>query len=214
MSPTLLLLPRGYEWLEAAAFWDVFGWNMLLGDKTNRLVVAAAHGETAPSFAAAAGIRITGVLDWQHIHESDFAALALPGGFGRFGYFKSALCPVCAALIRDFAAAGKPIAAVCTGVVALAKLGLLQGKRATVYPIEQGYFQRQLIDAGACYVNEPLVEDGNIITGRDPAAAILVALSLLTRLSTSKNAGFIAECMGYRGNTIADNAVFPEKIRG
>ncbi|MCR4963781.1 MAG: DJ-1/PfpI family protein [Firmicutes bacterium] len=199
MTQTLLLLPRGCEWLEAAAFWDVFGWNMLLGDKTNGLT-AAAPGGCAPSFAAAEGLRIIGCPDWRQIREADFAALALPGGFGRFGYFKSALGPECAALIRAFAAAGKPIAAVCTGAAVLARLGVLQGKRATVYPIEQGYWQRQLVEGGACYVDAPLVRDGHVITARDPAAALPAALSLLAMLSGRENALAIAAAMGYTGD--------------
>lgn len=37
MKKTLLLLAEGFEILEASAFIDVMGWNLIEGDKTTKL---------------------------------------------------------------------------------------------------------------------------------------------------------------------------------
>ena len=42
-------------------------------------------------------------------------------------------------LILDFAAKGKPIAAICAAPMVLGKLGLLKGKKATCYPSFEQY---------------------------------------------------------------------------
>ncbi|MEG1660873.1 MAG: DJ-1/PfpI family protein, partial [Clostridiales bacterium] len=147
-----MLLPRGFEWLEAAAFIDVFGWNMLLGDKQTMLTLAGSE----PIVAASFGGGISPDLLLADIDPNRFCALALPGGFSRHGYFRSAQNPQIHELIRIFARLDKPIAAVCTGALVLARAGILQGKKATTYPIAEGYYQRELEQLGACYLNQPL----------------------------------------------------------
>ena len=44
-------------------------------------------------------------------------------------------------LILDFAAKGKPIAAICAAPMVLGKLGLLKGKKATCYPSFEQYLE-------------------------------------------------------------------------
>ena len=68
-------------------------------------------------------------------------------------------------LILDFAAKGKPIAAICAAPMVLGKLGLLKGRKATCYPS----FEQYLV--GAECGSEPVVRDGNIYTGMLPVAS-------------------------------------------
>ncbi|MCA9024870.1 MAG: DJ-1/PfpI family protein [Planctomycetaceae bacterium] len=63
---------------------------------------------------------------------------------------------------REIAEAGKPIACLCHGIEILTAADCIQGKRVTTVPkcaldAEQG---------GATYVNEPIVLDGQLVTGR------------------------------------------------
>jgi protease I len=62
-------------------------------------------------------------------------------------------------------AQNKLVAAGCNAPVVLARAGVLKGRRATVFPDTENI--GELKSAGAVYVNEPLVVDGNIITSRD-----------------------------------------------
>ena len=62
-------------------------------------------------------------------------------------------------LIVSFAQKNKPIAAICAAPMVLGKLGLLKGRRVTCYPSFEQYLD------GADCTNEPVVRDGNIITG-------------------------------------------------
>ena len=79
-------------------------------------------------------------------------------------------------LLLDFAAKGKPIAAICAAPMVLGKLGLLKGKKATCYPGFEQYLE------GAECVSEPVVRDGSIITGMGPGAAMEFALAIVDML--------------------------------
>ncbi|MDO4732662.1 MAG: DJ-1/PfpI family protein [Bacillota bacterium] len=190
MKEILLLLPKGAELWEAAAFTDVFGWNQVCGDKSCRLRIAGPAKEVALSF----GHRMQAELLWDAVVAEDYAALAIPGGFPRYGYFRC--CgrrPL--ELIRSFHQAQKPIAAVCTASLLLGKAGILQGRRAATYCSGDTDFRQQLAACGAKVSGESLVEDGNLISGAGPGSAAQVALALLARCSSPENAAKIKNLM-------------------
>ena len=68
------------------------------------------------------------------------------------------------AFVKEFADSGKPIAALCHGPQVLISAGLVEGKRMASWP-EVG---KELEEAGATFVDAPMVEDGQFITGRMP----------------------------------------------
>jgi 4-methyl-5(b-hydroxyethyl)-thiazole monophosphate biosynthesis len=76
-------------------------------------------------------------------------------------------------IIREFAAAGKLVAAICAAPSVLGQAGLLQGKRATCHP----GFEEKL--TGASCSTDPVVIDGNIITSRGMGTAIPFALEIV-----------------------------------
>jgi protease I len=59
---------------------------------------------------------------------------------------------------------GKIVAAICHGPQVLISAGLVKGRRVTSYVAVKD----DLINAGAVFVDEPAVRDGNIITARVP----------------------------------------------
>ena len=81
--------------------------------------------------------------------------------------------------IREFAKAGKKVAAICAAPMVLADCGILQGKNATIYP----GMEAQLQDARSTGDNVTI--DDNIITGKGPALAMEFALALLEELKGS-----------------------------
>ena len=81
----------------------------------------------------------------------------------------------------EFAAAGKLVAAICAAPSALAALGLLAGKQATVYP---GAELIQALEAGgARYTGAPVTVDGRVITGEALGAAFPFALAVAAALA-------------------------------
>lgn len=91
----------------------------------------------------------------------EFDALVIPGGYSPDlirGNAKMVL------LTREMNEAGKPIAAVCHGPWMLAEADLLRGKKVTSWPS----IKTDLIHAGAHWVDQQVVQDGNLITSRKP----------------------------------------------
>jgi protease I len=66
--------------------------------------------------------------------------------------------------VKEFDADKKPIAAICHGQQILISAGILKNRRATCYP----GIKDDLINAGAVYVNEPVVVCENLVTSRRP----------------------------------------------
>jgi protease I len=67
-------------------------------------------------------------------------------------------------LIREFDAAGKPIAAICHAPWMLAEADLIEGRTVTSWPS----IRTDLSNAGAAVVDEAVVVDSNLITSRKP----------------------------------------------
>jgi len=94
------------------------------------------------------------------IDPADYDALVVPGGRAP-EYLR--LNPRVLEIARHFAAAAKPIAAICHGAQLLAAAGVLDGKSCTAYPAVGPDVTR----AGGCYVAVGLDEahvDGWLVT--------------------------------------------------
>ena len=94
---------------------------------------------------------------------SDFDMIILPGGMpGSTNLDKS---PVVDRMIKRAFEGDKFICAICAAPFILGKRGLLNGKSATCYP----GFEKELL--GAKILNQGVVRDGKIITGRAMGSA-------------------------------------------
>lgn len=96
------------------------------------------------------------------VNIDDYDALILPGGQINPDLLRVDKDAV--ALIRDFAATGKPVAAICHAPWLLIEAGLAKGRRLTSYKS----IRTDVANAGAEVVDEAVVVDGNIITSRCP----------------------------------------------
>jgi len=92
----------------------------------------------------------------------DFDALILPGGVRNPDHLRTSQAAI--DLIKAFATAGKPVAAICHGPWLLVEADLVRGRTATSWPS----IRTDLRNAGANVVDEQVVMDGNIITSRKP----------------------------------------------
>ncbi len=95
-------------------------------------------------------------------------------------------------VIREFAAAGKLVCAICAAPSVLGAAGLLAGKRATCHP----GFEEKL--TGAECLTDEVVVDGNIITSRGMGTAIPFALEIVRSLCGDAAVGQIRQALVYR----------------
>lgn len=91
----------------------------------------------------------------------DFDAMVIPGG-GSPEQLRIHDAPV--AFTRAFVESGKPVAAICHGAQLLISAKVLGGRTATCVKT----IRDDVMNAGANYVDEALVVDGNLITSRVP----------------------------------------------
>ena len=93
----------------------------------------------------------------------DYDALVLPGGQINPDILRT--IPEAVDLVRAFANAGKPVAAICHAPWLVIEAGLAEGRRMTSY----GSIRTDLRNAGAEVVDESVVADAPLITSRSPA---------------------------------------------
>jgi protease I len=92
----------------------------------------------------------------------DFDALLLPGGVRNPDALRTNEEAI--ALIRDFAQADKPVAAICHGPWLLIEAGLVKGRTVTGWKS----IRTDLANAGGKVVDRPVAVDGIVITSREP----------------------------------------------
>ena len=103
--------------------------------------------------------------------DADFDMVILPGGLpGSTNLDNSKTVDL---VLKKAVSNNKYICAICAAPFILGKRGILKGKRATCYP----GFENQL--DGATVVNEGVVRDGKIITGRAMGSSHDFALEII-----------------------------------
>ncbi len=95
------------------------------------------------------------------VNVNEFDALIIPGGQAP-AVLREMEDVV--AFARDFFNTGKPVAGICHGPQVLVTAGVLEGFTCTGV----GGIQEEIEEAGATYVDESVVVDGNLITSRVP----------------------------------------------
>ena len=68
------------------------------------------------------------------------------------------------AFAKAFFDAGKPVAAICHGPWTIIETGAARGRRIASWPS----LKTDLRNAGAEWINEPAVVDGNLVSSRQP----------------------------------------------
>lgn len=108
------------------------------------------------------GDKISVDLALKQARADDFDGLELPGGVINPDALR--LLPEAVEFVRGFVQAGKPIAAICHGPWTLIEAGAVKGKRMTSWPS----LKTDLSNAGAKWVDEQVVVDGDLVTSRKP----------------------------------------------
>ena len=152
-----LVATEGIEQIELTEPWkaviDAGGTAKLLSTEPGE-VQAYNHLDKADRFAVDQTVADAGV--------EAFDGLVLPGGVANPDQLRTD--PAARAFTRAFFEANKPVAAICHGPWTLIDAGVVTGRTLTSWPS----LQTDLRNAGANWVDEELVVDGNLITSRKP----------------------------------------------
>jgi protease I len=107
------------------------------------------------------GVPATADLGFAEADPGRYEALLVPGGWApdRLRRFPEVL-----ALVRSMHAAGKPIGQICHAGWVLASAGIVRGRRVTSTP----GIRDDMINAGAEWIDAPVVVDGNLVSSRRP----------------------------------------------
>jgi len=141
------------------------GWRVTVAGPAQGTVYRGKHGYPCTSDAAIASVK-----------SADFDALLVPGGFAPDKLRRDANV---LRLTREFDAQKKPIAFICHAGWILISAGILKGRRAT----STVGIKDDMANAGATWVDEPLVVDGHLISSRTPADLHVFAKALVEQLS-------------------------------
>ena len=131
------------------------------GKKCDEVVRTAIHdfeGDQTYSEKRGHNFRLNATFD--SIRPEDYDALVIPGGRAP-EYVR--LNPRVLEMVRHFASAKKPIAAICHGAQVLAAAGVLQGKTCSCYPA----VSPEVTAAGGTFADLPMTEavvDGNLVS--------------------------------------------------
>lgn len=174
-------LANGFEEVEALAPVDILrrgGVEVKTVSVTGSEYVESAHGVT-----------VKADLKFEEADLSRADLLMLPGGLP--GATNLNEHPGVRRALTEQNAKGGRIAAICAAPLVLGSLGLLQGRRATCYPGFEKYM------TGATYTAELFTTDGNITTGRGPAATLPYAYSILASFVGEEKTAEVRDGMIY-----------------
>lgn len=130
------------------------------------------------------GLRITGDAMIGELNTADYDVLMIPGGPAVMALLEDGRA---AKLAKEFAEAGKTVAAICAAPLILNQAGLLEGKRFTCY----SSVRETLTDA----LDEKVVIDGELITSCGPGTALDFGFALAGHLCGKAKATEIIEEM-------------------
>ena len=173
----LVHLARGFEEVEAVTVVDILrraGMDAHFVSLTTTREVVGAHG-----------ITIDADYMYQDIDYDYCEMLILPGGMdGAVNMLHhKGIC----SKVKKFARDGRGIAAICAAPMVLGELGVLENRKATIYPGMEDKLK------GAEYIDIPVVRDINIITSQGPGTAMQFALAIVGFFKGEEAAEIIAE---------------------
>jgi len=129
--------------------------------KAGEQVRTAIHDfEGAQTYSEKPGHNFTLNADFEGLQPDDYDALVIPGGRAP-EYLR--LNERVLEIVRHFATAGKPIAAICHGAQILSAAGVLEGKSCSAYPA----CGPEVTKAGGRYMDIAVDDahvDGNLVT--------------------------------------------------
>jgi len=119
-------------------------------------------GPEAKTYESKHGYPVRAEVAASQVSARDFDGVVVPGGFAPDRLRRY---PAILSLVRGVFEKGGVVAAICHAGWVPISAGILKGKRATCVSA----IKDDMINAGATYVDEAVVVDGNLVTSRTPA---------------------------------------------
>ena len=116
---------------------------------------------SAETYTGKPGTQVKVDVSADRVSAADFDGVVIPGGYAPDIMRRH---PKMVQLVRDFFESGKLVAAICHAGWMLASAEILRGHTVTSFFA----IKDDLIHAGAKWVDEEVVVDGNLITSRKP----------------------------------------------
>ncbi|TYL46723.1 DJ-1 family glyoxalase III [Marinomonas sp. IMCC 4694] len=179
MSKVLVPIANGNEDIEAITIIDVL--------RRGGVAVTVASIHESKQVVMAHGTKVEADVRLAEVSEQVFDAIVLPGGMPGAEHLRD--CQLLIDMLEKHDIDDALLAAICASpAVVFGTHGFVVDKQATCYPgFEAGL-------TGAEYLpNEPVVMDGNILTGKGPAAAMVFALTVLGNLKGYETAQGVAD---------------------
>lgn len=148
-------------------------YDKLKGGGHEVVIVGQQAGKTLQGKKGKESITTEKAID--EVAADQFDALVIPGGYSP-DHLRTNVKMV--GFVRDFFNANKPLAAVCHAGWLLAEADVADGRTLTSWPS----IRTDLINAGARWVDRELVEDGNLITSRNPGDLEVFSAAILRQL--------------------------------
>lgn len=176
-----VFLANGFEEVEAITPVDIM--------RRAGLDVRTVSIYDSPMVTGAHKVPIQADMVFCQVDFSQVDLIVLPGGLP--GSTNLDACePLCQA-IKEHTEGGKPVAAICAAPLVLGHLGLLVGRKATCYPGVEPEL------TGATCTGAMVEVDGNIITGKGPAAAFEFGYTLVEQLKSPEATLLLRDGMLY-----------------
>ncbi|MCR4391677.1 MAG: type 1 glutamine amidotransferase [Candidatus Acetothermia bacterium] len=137
---------------------------------------AVAVGPEAVEYKSKLGYPAKAELAASMARAEDFDGVIIPGGYAPDHMRRS---KELVEFVRKMAEAGKPVAAICHGGWMLCSARVVKGKKVT----SVAAIRDDLANAGATWVDEEVVVDGNLITSRVPSDLPAFMRAILTALA-------------------------------
>ncbi len=120
------------------------------------------------------------------VSSTDVDAVIVPGGFApdRLRRYPAVL-----KLVRETFEQGKVVAGICHAGWVLISAGILKGRKATSVPA----IKDDMVNAGATWVDQPVVRDGNLITSRVPEDLPFFCNAIIQALGGGEVSAEVAE---------------------
>ena len=118
-------------------------------------------GTGAAEYKSKYGYPIKSQISASEARSEEFLGVIIPGGWAPDRLRQN---PAVLKLVRDLFEKRRVVASICHGGWVLASAGIARGRKLTAYQA----IRDDMIHAGAEFVDQEVVRDGNLITSRKP----------------------------------------------
>jgi protease I len=157
------------EYSKPAAAYRQAGYSLIHVGIQKGKTVQGKHRETTVSIDESA----------HNVSVNDFDAVFIPGGYSPD---RLRVDPYVVTFVKNFFQSGKPVLAICHAPQLLITAQVLQGRKITGWKS----IVQDIKNAGAEYIDQEVVEDGNLISSRSPRDIPAFIQGTLRKLKNSQ----------------------------